>query len=92
MTMISKDKENLAQKQTMKNAGNRKSLGSIYKKWKKLFFKEEMEQCLFHVYCCVQPLGQDSIWKHKKTERQVPCPLVGKTLACSVYFLCSFTA
>lgn len=31
------------------------------KKWKKLFSKEKMEQCLFYVYRCVQPLGQDSV-------------------------------
>lgn len=72
MTMISKDKENLAQKQTMKNAGNRKSLGSIYKKWKKLFFKEEMEQCLFHVYRCVQLFGQDFIPSTKSRKASVP--------------------
>ena len=50
----------------MKKAGNEKSLESIYKKWKKLFSKEKMEQCLFYIYRCVQPLGQDSVWKQEK--------------------------
>lgn len=76
----------------MKKAGNEKSLESIYKKWKKLFFQEEMEQCLFCVYRCVQPLGQDSIWKQGKQKGKCPVHLIGKTLACSVYCLCSVTA
>ena len=56
----------------MKKAGNEKSLESIYKKWKKLFFQEEMEQCLFHVYRCVQLLGQDFIPPAKSRKASVP--------------------
>lgn len=76
----------------MKKAGNEKSLESIYKKWKKLFSKEKMEQCLFYIYRCVQPLGQDSVWKQEKQKGKCPVHLIGKTLACSVYCLCSFPA
>lgn len=58
----------------------------------KLFSQEMMEQCLFYTYRCVQPLGQDSIWKQEKQKGKFPVHLIGKALAYSVYCLCGVAA
>ena len=76
----------------MKKDGNEKSLESIYKKMEKTVFQREDGTMSFLRIPLCTAVGTRFRLKARKQKDKCPVYLIGKTLACSVYCLCSFTA
>lgn len=75
----------------MKKAGNEKSLESIYKNEKNVFQRGDGTMSFPRIPLCTA-VGTRLYPTRKKQKGKCPVHLIGKTLACSVYCLCSVTA